>query len=74
MKIFVTGSEGFENLVEYLVKKHSVTALVQYNLGKKGWLEDLNKFTKKKIKICFGDIKDQRLLINNLKIMIVLFI
>ena len=71
MKIFVTGSEGFigSHLVEYLVKKkHSVTALVQYNsLGKKGWLEDLNKFTKKKIKICFGDIKDQRLLIQQSK-------
>ena len=66
MKIFVTGSEGFigSHLVEHLVKKgHKVTALVHYNsFGKNGWIENINKPAQKKIKLCFGDVKDENLL------------
>ena len=66
MKIFVTGSEGFigSHLVEHLVKKgHKVTALVHYNsFGRKGWIENINKPAQKKIKLCFGDVKDENLL------------
>ena len=55
MKIFVTGAEGFigSHLVEYLIKKkHKVTSLVQYNsFGRKGWLDNINDFAKRKNQI-----------------------
>ena len=73
MRVFITGAEGFigSHLVEYLVKKkqYKVSALVQYNsFEKTGWLEHLDDKIKKKIKIHFGDVRDQiqldKLLIN----------
>ena len=69
--IFITGAEGFigSHLVEYLIKKkHKVTSLVQYNsFGRKGWLDNINDFAKRKNQICFGDVRDLNLLRNQTK-------
>jgi len=62
MKIFITGAEGFigSHLTEKLVKNgHDVKAFVLYNFGNSnGWLDRLDIKTKKKLKICKGDVRD----------------
>lgn len=70
MKICVTGAEGFigSHLVEKLVKSgHSVKALVLYNsFNDIGNLKFIDKKKLSKLKIIFGDIKDDFFLHNNL--------
>ena len=64
MNILVTGSEGFigSNLVEKLLYEgFKVTALVQYNsFNSAGWLANLSH---KNLKITFGDIRDENLIL-----------
>jgi NAD dependent epimerase/dehydratase len=70
MKICVTGAEGFigSHLVEKLVKSgHSVKALVLYNsFNDIGNLKFIDKKKLSKLKIIFGDIKDDFFLHKNL--------
>ena len=65
MNILITGSEGFfgSHLVERLVKrKHKLKCLVLYNsFNSYGWLDNLSKDVKKKIKIITGDIRDENI-------------
>jgi NAD dependent epimerase/dehydratase len=69
MKIGVTGSEGFigSHLVERLLKLgHSVKALVLYNsFNDTGNLKFIDKTKISKLKIIFGDIKDEFFLYKN---------
>ncbi|MBN1183241.1 MAG: SDR family NAD(P)-dependent oxidoreductase [Bacteroidales bacterium] len=62
-KIFVTGAGGFigSHLCERLVMKGAeVTALIRYNSkGSHGFLEDTPSEIKDKIKVVFGDIRDE---------------
>ena len=64
-KILVTGSEGFigSHLVETLLKKYIVKALVQYNsFNSIGWINDLINKDSKNLQIFFGDIRDMSFL------------
>ena len=66
MKILVTGADGFigSHLVEKLVSiGHNVNAFVYYNsFNSYGWIDNINKNIKKRIKIFSGDIRDEKLL------------
>lgn len=61
-KILVTGACGFigSHVVEKLCKKgFHVTAMAYYNpINSNGWLDYLDKETKRKIKIIRGDVRD----------------
>ena len=61
-RVLVTGAEGFigSHLVEELVSRdHDVTAMVQYNsFNSNGWLDFLPDFTKERVAIRPGDIRD----------------
>ena len=70
-KILITGSEGFigSHLVEHLIQKYKINALVLYNsFNSKGWLDDVDHKVKNKIKIFNGDIRDTRSIGSRLKV------
>lgn len=70
-KIFVTGADGFigANLVNYLIdKNYQVKALCKYNSQNYiGWLNHIDSKKLKKVKILFGDVRDQFFLDQNIK-------
>lgn len=65
-RVFVTGSEGFigSHIVEKLLKNnYLVKALVLYNsFSDIGWLKYINSKNKHKLEICFGDIRDAKII------------
>lgn len=69
--ILITGADGFigSHLTEKLVNKgYNVTALCSYNsFSNPGWLKHTDSKIKRKIKIVFGDIRDDRIFNNLLK-------
>ena len=71
MKVLVTGSEGFlgSHLTEKLIDlNYEVTAIIQYNsYNDYGWLSSLVKKNSKKLKVFFGDVRDESFLDNHFK-------
>ena len=62
-KILVTGSEGFigSHVIEELIRhKYKVRAFVLYNsFNSIGWISDIEKKTREKIDIYFGDVRNK---------------
>ena len=70
-KIFLTGADGFigSHILESLVKKnYKVKALVYYNsFNSYGWIDKIEPKIKKKIEIISGDIRDSKIIRDNIK-------
>lgn len=70
-KIFLTGADGFigSHILENLVKKnYKVKALVYYNsFNSYGWIDKIDDKIKKKVEIISGDIRDSKIIRDNLK-------
>ena len=63
MKILIMGSGGVGGYYGSVLFKngHDVKAFVLYNFGNSnGWLDRLDVNTRKKLKICKGDVREEK--------------